>query len=64
VDIDPRKYDIDYLLANSPFKVYKPDELVDWSQLRLYSILQIPSHPSYEQMYSEIKKFMPNILSN
>ena len=47
MDIDPRKYDIDYLLANSPFKIYKPDELVDWSQLRLYSILQIPSHPSY-----------------
>jgi hypothetical protein len=63
VGIDARMYDIDYLLANSPFKLYNPKEYHDWSRYRVYSILQMPSHPSYESMYQEVKKFMPNILN-
>jgi type I restriction-modification system DNA methylase subunit len=43
--IDHRKYDFDYLLANSPFKVFNKNELHDWSRYRVYSIMQIPSHP-------------------
>jgi hypothetical protein len=45
--IDPRKFDLDYLMENSPFKNYNKNELVDWSRFRIYSILQMPSHPSY-----------------
>lgn len=45
--IDPRKYDIDYLIANSPFKTYNPKEIHDWSRYRIFSLMQIPSHPSY-----------------
>lgn len=62
--IDPRKFDLDYLLQNSPFKMYSRLELTDWSQMRIYSLLQIPEHPSYQIMYSEIKKFMPQMLAN
>jgi hypothetical protein len=45
--IDPRKFDIEYLLENSPFKMYDKKQITDWSKMRIYSILQIPSHPSY-----------------
>ena len=60
--IDSRKFDIDYLIENCPFKTYRPDEMVDWSRMRIYSVLQMPTHPSYENMYQEVKKFMPMIL--
>ena len=45
--IDSRKYDIDYLLRNAPFKAFSTKEVHDWSRYRIYSILQMPEHPGY-----------------
>ena len=49
--IDPRKYDIDYLIENSPFKTYNPKEIHDWSRYRIFSLMQMPSHPSYGTLF-------------
>lgn len=37
--IDVRKFDVDYLIANCPFKTYNPKEIHDWGRYRIYSIL-------------------------
>lgn len=37
--IDYRKYDIEYLVRNSPFKTFNPKEVHDWSRYRIFSLI-------------------------
>ena len=41
------QYDIDHLKKRSHLKTFNPNKIYDWSRYRIYSHLQMPTHPSY-----------------
>lgn len=47
--IDHRKYDLKYLVDNSPFKNFSQFKIYDWSRYKIFSIMQMPDHPSYRK---------------